>query len=334
MPEDLITPSAEPAPEAAIPLDQVMEQVFGKDTPDAPAPGDPALPAGQSPGGSPSVVPLDERVSAKIAAGLRAEKRAAEARRADQERSQAHQRELAQLEAKKAEVAEQLRIAEAVKAAKGSPSKVIEMLGYQPKDFFDTLANENEPHAVAQRAVSVEQAEREKLAATVKALEEKLAAKEKAEVQSRTHAEDVAAQRGFFEHVKTNAEKYPNLTEEFTPAEIIERAWKAASQHAEPYKQRFGVYPDDDVIAEHLEQVAAKRREERTGWRAPNGSSAPNTARMAEQPGEHRASQTERGPSPRTLSSRQTGQRNAAPRTWTQEGADEECLRILRGAVK
>lgn len=331
MPEDIITPSAEPAPAPEIPFNDVVEQVFGKDSPAEASPS-PETPTPQVPQAGEKVgAPADERLSAKIAAGLRAEKRAAEARRADQERAANHQRELAAIEQRRAAVEADLKLAEQLRAAKASPSKALEMLGYQPKTFFETLASENEPAAVAQRAVSVEQAEREKLAAEVKALKEEREKERLAHEQARYQQNVHGLQQKFVEHV-ASSEAYPHLVAEFTAEEIAAQAWQLAKEHTPAYVKKFGEPPSDEVIAEHLESLARARAEKRAAWHAQIGRDVPK-ARAAE-PGEQRASQSERGPSPRTLSSRQTGQRSAAPRPWSQEAADEESLRILRGAIK
>lgn len=340
MAEDTITPSAEPAPAPEVPLQDVIDQVFGKDdsTPEALGAsangGAHQAPSKDAPT-APADEPVTERVTAKIAAGLRAEKRAAEARRERAEFEQVKARELAALEAQKAAVAADLRLAEQIKAAKLSPSKALELLGVDGKTFLTNLATENDPAAIAARAVSAEQTEREKLAAEVAALNKKLQDREQAEVVSRVTAESVQAQRAFLEHVATKAETYPNTIEEFTPREIVERGWKLAEQHSAAYFKKFGEYPTDDVIAEQLEREATARAAERAdnAWRERIGKSAPKP-RQGEPTGDVRAAQPDRGPSPRTLSSRTTSQRGSAPRPWSQEAADEESLRILNGAIK
>lgn len=332
MAEDTIIPSAEPAPAPEVPLEQVVEAVFGKDSPE------PAAGKGEPKGPVPAAAPGDaptERVTAKIAAGLRAERRAADARRERASFEASKAQSTRELEQRHAAIAADLKLVEQLKAAKQSPSEALRLLGLDGKTFLTTLANENEPHAIAARAVSAEQTEREKLAAEVASLKKALTDREAAEVNTRITQDGVVAQRGFLEHVATQAADYPHTIEEFTPREIVERGWKLAEKYAAPYFEKFGQYPTDDVIAEQLEKEAAARAQERAddAWRERVGKTAPKP-KLGNPSGDFRASQPERGPGPRTLSSRQTSERGSAPRPWTQEAADEESMRILNGAIK
>lgn len=342
MPEDIITPSAEPAPVAEVALEDVVEAVFGKDSPPEASAAKGARTAGHEPvststsaAGAPGDEPVTERVTAKIAAGLRAERRAADARRERNAFEASKVQASRELDAQRAAVAADLKLVEQLKAAKASPSEALRLLGLDGKTFLTTLANENEPHAIAARAVSVEQTEREKLAAEVASLKKSLADREAGEVNARITHDGVVAQRAFLDHVATKADEYPNTVEEFTPREIVERGWKLAEQYSKPYFEKYGEYPSDEVIAEQLEKEAAARAQQRTdsAWRERVGKTAPKP-KLGTPTGDSRASQPERGPSPRTLSSRQTSERGSAPRPWTQEAADEESMRILNGAIK
>lgn len=332
MAEDIINPSPEPAAPAEIPLEQVVDAVFGKDSP-AEAPAGAGAPVSPPPAGTPAADPAKDRVSAKIAAGLRAEKRAAEARRERAELETAKQRQAAEMEQLKAQIAEQVKTAEAFKAAKLSPSKALELLGTDGKTFLEGLVKENDPANVAARAVEGTNTEMEKLRAELKALTDAAKARDEAEKQ-RAHAEKYnAATQQFLEKVDAAPDKYPHLIAEYTAPELAAAARAAAAQHSKPYFDKYGEYPSDEMIAEYLEDQARARVEALAERRARVGQKAPPPSKGISS-GDERAAQPDRGPSPRTLSSRQTSQRGSSPRPWSQEAADEESLRILSGAIK
>jgi hypothetical protein len=104
----------------------------------------------------------------------------------------------------------------------------------------------------------------------------------------------------------------------------------------EAYFNQFGSYPDNDVIAEHLDLLARQRAEARqnSAW-AKRGQSPSNGS----QPLPHgdpipKAQPANRGPSPRTLTSRAASEKASPPKQWSQEAADEESLKILQNAFR
>lgn len=270
---------------------------------------------------APKPDPAAERVSARIIAANRAERRAAA------ERQQAA-RARAEIEAGKAAVADHVRIAEQVKAAKLSPSKALELLGMDAKTFLETLANEHEPELVAKRAMTAEQAEREKLAAEVAELKQNLLHRERAARQQADQQAYYHVQEQFIGHVAAQPESYPHLVEEFTPQEIAERGWQVATKHAAAYKAQFGDYPDDSVIAEYLEGEAKARAEARAAWRERIGKTAPTPSqgRLVNQ------GQPVKANTPRTLTNGASSTKATASKPWSQKDADEESKRILAQA--
>ncbi len=92
-----------------------------------------------------------------------------------------------------------------------------------------------------------------------------------------------------------------------------------------------GEYPTDDDVAEALEERATPRAKARSEWRTRIGKNAP-AAPQGTPSVDVRATQMDRGPSPRTLTSRAASEKAAATPVWTQEAADEESLRIIRAA--
>ena len=93
-----------------------------------------------------------------------------------------------------------------------------------------------------------------------------------------------------------------------------------------------GSEPSDEVIAEALEERSVPRARVRSEWRARTGKNAPAPSTGTPSV-DVRATQTDRGPSPRTLTSRAVSEKAAATPQWSQEAADEESLRILRAAL-
>ncbi len=299
-------------------IEEVAAQIFGEDKPPAQAVEEPASPAVEEP----KPDPVAERVAARIAIARRADLRAAGVRKEIESGR-------AEVERKRAELAPLAELAEQVRAAKLSPSKALELLGTDAKTFLETLANEHEPAAVAQRVASSANGEVEKYKARVEALEKRLAD----DVSQRVEHDNAVVQKAFLEHVAGKADVYPHLVGELTPDEIVREGWRLAGEHARPYFEKFGVYPDDDVIAEYLESQAKARAEQRGAWRERIGK---NTHQPSEgkPTGDLRATQPEKGPSPRTLTSRAASEKATASPKWSQEQADEESLRILNGAFK
>lgn len=266
----------------------------------------------------------DPRVSARINAAKRAELRAA------QERAEL-QRVREDIERQKAELAQFAKLAEQIKAAKGSPSRLLELAEQDPKSFLESLATEHEPQAIAQRVRSEVQTEVEALRQQVAELKAAREAETAAQKRQQVEAQIQQAQQSFIEHIAERAETYPNLVEEFTPDEIAREALAVAEKHGQDYYARFGVYPDDEVIAEFLEDRAKARAESRAAWRSRIGKSAPAPSK-GDSSGDARSRPTVKADSPRTLTSRAASTKATPPRDWSQEEADAEALRILDAA--
>lgn len=268
--------------------------------------------------------PEDPRVAARINAAKRAELRAA------QERAEI-QRERAELQRIRDEVAQFQRLAEQIKAAKSSPTKLLELAEQDPKAFLESLATEHEPQAIAQRVKTEVQTEVEALKAQIAELRAAREAEQAAIQRQQAEAQIQKAQQTFIDHVAERADAYPNLVEEFTPEEIAREALAVAQKHGQDYFARFGVYPDDEVIAEHLESQAKARAEQRAAWRSRIGKPA-LTPSKGDSSGDTRSRPAVKADSPRTLTSRAASVKATPPREWSQEEADAEALRILESA--
>lgn len=280
------------------------------------------------------VEPPAEKVSARIIASRKAEMRQAEERR-----SLAAERE--SIAAEKAAVAEAKAQAEALKAAKLSPSKALELLGMSPKEFLETLATENEPDMVARRELKAELAkttpELERMAAELKALKDERAA----EAQARRHQEIQEATQtegdAFVEHIATNAEKYPALVETWTPAQFVRAGFACLDEvvgktadgkpisRLAAFMAEQGHPPSNEDIAEFLEHRAQPEFQARSAWRERIGKSAPipsqGTPAIQGQP--------VTAAKPRTLTNGASATNASAPKPWSQADADAESLRII-----
>ncbi len=313
-------------------IEQIGARIFAEDAPVAPA-----VPVVE-PEPEPVKDPVAERASARILANQRAEQRAAKVR-AEIAAAQAD------VEAKRTEVGELAKLAEAVKAAKTSPSKALELLGMSPKEFLETLATEHEPESIAKREVSGALTEVQKLQARIDAME---AAEQDRQRQARMREADAQAQQagsGFLEFIAGNADQFPSLVEIMGPKEIVDAAFallhtpisKDSAGRSITLLDQYvadhnGEYPPDEEIAELLEQRAKPKAQARSEWRARIGKNAPAAAIAAPPSVDVRATQMDRGPSPRTLTSRAASERAAQPHGWSQEWADQESLRIIKAA--
>jgi hypothetical protein len=331
------TETAEAPPPAAKSLAEVAAEVWGEPAPEPEkAPEAPAAEAKPEPE-KPAVE--DEKqaaTSARIAAAKRAELRA-ERERLD---LKAKQDELTKLKADlDAREAEQKLIDE-------DPVKYFELkkLGTAAiKAHLEKIAGTFEPEKVADQKLSGLEKELADLKAELKRRDDDAAMT----VRQREQAElEKEAGSVFIEHVTAAADKYPNLTAEFTEGEAIDLAFRELNAivgkdsqgrpvtRAQAYEAEHGELPDNDVIAEYLDALAKQRIDARskTAWR--KRGEAPQ-ARQADPNGDQNSAPPVKGTSPRTLSSRDTSQRAAAPKAaWSQEAADEESLRILEAAYR
>jgi hypothetical protein len=319
---DTDQPAAEVA-EAGPTIEEIAAQVFGADAPsETAAATTEAEPAKVDP-------PRDlaaEKVSARLSVAMRAEERAARVRAEISA-------ERASLEKQREEIAAMARLSEQMREAQASPSKALEMLGMTPKAFLEALATEHEPEAVAARAVKGTTDEVAKLQARLDAFEKAEKEREQSSVRQRVDAEYNEATAGFLAMVDAKPEAYPHLIAEYTPAELARAAQVAADQHAVAYKNKFGEYPDDSVIADYLEDQAKARAEALAERRARVGHKAHEPSKGATS-GDLQVAQPATGPSPRTLTSRTASEKATASKPWSQEWADEESLRILNAALK
>lgn len=332
-PVEPTTPSGEEGLDKAA-LEAAAKGVFGE-TPAPAAEPDKAPP----PAVEPPKPAEDDKIAARVAAAKKAEIRAARER-------EAIAAQKAELEKAQAELADAKKMAEAVKAAKLSPSKVLELLELQPKDFLERLATENEPGSIAAREVAKESEERAKLKAELDELKAQIAT-EKRQIQQAKNAERAhAAETAFVEHVEKNAAKYPHLVEEFTPEETVREGYRVLDEvvghddrgrpvtRNQAYKAEHGTEPTDDEIAEYLESLAEKRAQIRQERRARMGLGATQTPSQGNPTGDLKTAQPDRGQSPRTLTSRAASERATVPKPWSQEAADEESIRIIEAALR
>lgn len=266
--------------------------------------------------------PKVERVANRITAAKRVEIKAAQER--EQSRRERHdiEKRTKDLEEREAKL----------KLIEEDPVRYFEETKADPKAFLHKLVGANDPaKLVDKKLTSLEQELRTEREARQKAEQQATLASQARHVEAAWRE----STKAFVEHVTTNAEKFPNLVEEFTDAEAVDAAFRALTEvvghdrsgqpvtRAEAYKIQFGEYPDDDTIAEFLDERAKARLEarEKSVWRKRTGQETAKT------PPDHRGS-------PRTLTSRTGSQKGSGPRAWSQEAADEESLRLLRGAIR
>lgn len=280
--------------------------------------------------------PKEKPVSDRIAAALKAEKRAAELR-AENERKQ---KDLDAREAAMKPTAEEITLFQE------DPAAFIAKKGWTEKQvasFLDKLAGTYKPEAVADKKLTTLEQE----LAEVKA---KLAAKEKAEEDAKKSVQqrqiEAEAGKSFIEHIVSDVAKYPHLTEVYAnDDEVVAAGFAVLTQiigndaegkpvtRVQAFRAQHGRGPTDQELAEHLDSVAKAKIEARSkaSWR--QGSAANQAGQAAS--GESKVPQA-KGTSPRTISRADTSIRAAAPRSaaWSQEQADEESLRILERAMK
>ena len=318
------------APAAEPTIEEIAAKLFPEDTPAAPE----APKVAEVVADVPKTEPGAAKVSPRLEVARRAELRAAEARA---EIAKAR----AEVDAARAEVAEKAKAVDAFMAAKLSPSKALELLGMGPKEFLETLATEHEPAAVAARAVAGNTSEVAKLQARIDALESAAKAKEEAAKAREADSYYDQATNEFVEFVGKSHEKYPALVAEFSDAEIAlagrnllnEVVGKDDNDKPVTRLQAYmddndGVPPSDEEVAELLEKRAAKRAENRGAWHQRIGLGARPSKGISS--GDQQVTQPEKGPSPRTLTSRAAGERATVAAPPTDEEIDAECIRMLQ----
>jgi hypothetical protein len=309
---------------------EIVADVFGPEAAEAQAEALKGAPP------APESEPKEKPVSDRIAAALKAEKRAADLR-AENERKQ---KDLDAREAAMKPTAEEIALFQE------DPAAFIAKKGWTEKQvasFLDKLAGTYKPEAVADKKLTTLEQE----LAEVKA---KLAAKEKAEEDARKSVQqrqiEAEAGKSFVEHIVSDVAKYPHLTEVYAnDDEVIAAGFAVLTQiigndadgkpvtRVQAFMSQHGRGPTDQELAEHLDSVAKAKIEARTkaSWRKGN---AANQAGQAAS-GESKVPPVN-GTSPRTLSRADTSTRAAAPRKteWSQEQADEQSLAILQKAMK
>jgi hypothetical protein len=284
----------------------------------------------------PAPPPVDERVSKRLLAAQRAEIRQAQLRKEMES-------ERAKLAAEREAVKELAAIAEKAKLAKASPSKLLELAGLTPKDFLESLATENEPEQVARRVAEETKTETQKLREELDQLRKERELEATRAKQAEIQREFTQAQRGFVDHVATNADAYPNM-QSLTERRILGLVHETLSrvvgrgESGEPLTEldafiaEAGEPPTDEQIAAYIEQqLAAESGETLSARRARQGQNAPQPTGMT---GESKPTpQDSRGQSPRTLTARAASSRAVAKRDLTQEEMDELSMQILRSAT-
>lgn len=274
--------------------------------------------------------PKPDRVGARIAAAKRAEQRAEQQRLQMQAENRRIADANAQLDARE----------KRIKLIEDDPVRFFEEFKSDPKTFLEKLAGEHKPENVASKKLSAVEQE-------LKDLKDQLANRDAAAVQAQNEGAWKVACDRFISHVGEQAEKYPHLTNEFTEDQATQLAHSVLTEvvgrdaggrpvtRSQAYFRENGVYPDHDVIAEHLDGIAKARVEARTNspWRKLGNGAAP--ASQAAPNGDLKTPATPvKVASPRTLTSREASQRVAAQKPWSQEAADEESLRILEAAFR
>lgn len=296
-------------------LEKAAREVFGE--PDKPAPKEAPKPeeaeAEAPPGPEAAKPPVDEKVAQRIAVAKKMEMRAAESRRQAVEAERA-------LGAKRAEYAV---IAEKFEKLKtGDPVEILKAIGENPLEFVKRVAKE--PEVV------------DPVSAEIQALRRQLEERDRAdaqraqEYQARLHQHQLSqAQHDFVSFVDKGAEKYPNITNEFTQDEVMSHAAHIADTQSAAYLEKFGVPLDFNVIAEHLEAMATERANARaTGWSKRSAAGQPKAVPVVQAvaPGSKAI--------PRTLTNSAASTAALTPAEWTQQKADEHSIRILEKMLR
>lgn len=268
--------------------------------------------------------PKEPSVSSRIIAAKRAEARAAKEQQAIAAVRAEVAKERAEVERARSELTSQTSLVEQLRAAKVSPSKALELLGMSPREFLESLATEHEPSTIAKRVADESTSEVRALKAELEAFKAARAEEAKQQQEQSFRQQFEAATRQFVEFVDNSAEQYPHLVAEMTPAEIAREAQTVATQHSAAYHAKFGVYPDDSVIAEYLESQAKARHEALAERRARVGFGAisprQGSSDIQGQPSQAR---------PRTLTNGVSAQRGSVAKPWSQADADAESRRLI-----
>lgn len=280
---------------------------------------------------APAEAPKDKSVAERLAAALKAEKKAAELRAKNEAKAR-------ELEAREKTITPRESDAELFAR---DPAEYIAKKGWGQKEiaaFLDKLAGTYKPEAESEKKLtSVEQ--------KVQELEARLAEKEALErARSLTVAQQEAG-KGFVQHIASAADKYLHLTEYYSDEEAVQAGFavlnEVIGQDAEgkpvtrvrAFEAQHGRTPTDEELAEHLDAIAKAKLEARakSSWR--KGAA---TNQVSQANGEASAVPPAKGTSPRTLSRADTSERAAAPRQtgWTQELADQKSLEILARGMK
>lgn len=281
----------------------------------------------------PEEPPVDDKVSKKIAVALKAERAASQARQELRAKEQEIERREAALKSSEARF----------KLLEEDPVKAFEELKLDPKTFLEKLAGEHKPENVQAKEIAA-------LKAKIEALEsertKEVETAKQREMRQQIEASWTEASRGFIEHVQATAEKFPHLVAEYTEADAIAAAERAllevvVDEHgqqmtrADAYFNKFGEYPDNDVIAEHLDLLAKQRAEARqnSAW-AKRGQSPTNGSQpLSNGDPNPKAPPVTKGSSPRTLTSRAASEKASPPKEMTDEERDALSIRLLTKAM-
>lgn len=251
---------------------------------------------------------------------------------------QEKERILAERESKLKEVEPDLEKARKLREYVNSPTKLLELADSDPKEFLEKLANENEPDALIER---IRNEFRSEIEGYKKELESIRKAQEEREIRAQRQQHELMvkqAQDAFVESVAKEVEKYPFLTDEFTPDEIAQRGYNVVQEFVQKFGAQYGrepyqdEMPSDSEVAEYLEAQAKSRYESKQAWRQRIGKAAPQSVDF--RPGDKQPKPTVKADVPRTLTSRAASSKTVKPKEWTQEGADEESLAYLTEALK
>lgn len=338
------TPAPATAPEEA-PKGQFLEDgvraVFGDEAADAisgKAPATPPAKAGEKRPVEDKPV-HDEKVSKRILAAQRAEQKAAQQRReSDQLRSD--------IAKERAALEEDKKLAAEAKAAKASPSKLLELSGLKPKEFLEALATEHEPDKVAERVANGVKTEVDKLREQLAKVEKERAEEKHALERARHEHATRETEKAFVSMVEEAPEAYPRM-QSLTERQITRLTYEALNEvigrdgdgkpvtRNEAFFAEHDRFPTDEEIAGHIEErLTADADETLAARRARQGNAATKPRQGMVTTGETREAPTDsRGQVPRTLTARAASR--AVPQKslndLTDEERDELSLQIWRG---
>ena len=277
----------------------------------------------------PELTPREQRAAAILANAKRNEMRIAQER----EKMRVERAQAARKDAELKEAQERYtKLKSTVDRIGTEPHAALTELGHQTPELLRRVIAEGTPEAAARAEAELVRREAAEARAEVKALREKLEAESNQRAEAEQAARLTSAVNVFVDHVAKNADNYPHLVEAYTPEEIGQKGVELVRAYGRTYLQKTGYVLDDDVIAKHLEKVAAERAAKHSEWRQKvrGGSSSQGQRENASGSG----GQTVRPGTPRTLTNGQASMKASPSKAWTQDDADAASLQILEKALR